>query len=427
MKLRFFSPLLWAFALCSVIGLGQTLSVSPNSLTFENMEEQKTFQIRSDVNWMVRNDASWLTVSPSSGRGNSLVRVTTANNEEITQRTATINVSSNQVPGLKRVNITQSPSPAPGLQATWLLSPTMTATLNNGVLTVSTSKDAEAMPNNINPWYDFRVNIFTAIIEDKVTSIGDQAFRDCANMTFVLIPNSVTTIGASAFYNCSRLVYIPIPNSVTTIGIYAFWSCYGLTSIEISKSVTAIGARAFSSCYGLTSIEIPKSVTSIGAGAFSSCYGLTSIEIPKSVTSIGDNAFSGILYLKDIKVEWSTPLPVPANVFGYETINNCTLHVPAGTKSLYLAASTWNQFESIVEYSPTDTESIEIPTLKAFASNGILNISGLKYGMPIDIYSINGQIVYKGVANNGTEQIPLNEHGIFIIISANQSIKVVVE
>jgi hypothetical protein len=38
-----------------------------------------------------------------------------------------------------------------------------------------------------------------------VTSIGDQAFRDCSILTSVTIPSSVITIGDSAFRNCSSL------------------------------------------------------------------------------------------------------------------------------------------------------------------------------------------------------------------------------
>ena len=39
-------------------------------------------------------------------------------------------------------------------------------------------------------------------IEYKVTSIKDQAFDHCSNLTSVAIPNSVISIGSWAFYYC---------------------------------------------------------------------------------------------------------------------------------------------------------------------------------------------------------------------------------
>ncbi|MCR4660363.1 MAG: leucine-rich repeat protein [Bacteroidales bacterium] len=131
----------------------------------------------------------------------------------------------------------------------------------------------------------------TVIIGDNVTSIRNNAFRVCWDLTSVTIGNSVTSIGDEAFYNCSGLTSVIIPNSVTSIGYKAFQKCYNLTSVTIGNSVTSIGKYAFSECSGLTSITIPNSVTSIFNYAFSSCSGLTSIIIPDSVNRIDGLAF----------------------------------------------------------------------------------------------------------------------------------------
>ena len=92
----------------------------------------------------------------------------------------------------------------------------------------------------------------------------------------------VTSIGDNAFRDCSSLTSIKIPAGVTSIGVSAFEECYGLTSIEIPAGVTSIGGSAFEYCSGLTSIEIPAGVTSIGESAFEHCSSLTSIKIPRS-------------------------------------------------------------------------------------------------------------------------------------------------
>ena len=169
---------------------------------------------------------------------------------------------------------------------------------------------------------------FNVIIPNSVTSISNEAFYFCRNLTSIIIPNSVTSIGDEVFYNCDSLINITvdsqnkkyssvdgvlfdkqkaiiiqypmgktntlysIPNSVTSIGDSAFHSCHNLTSIIIPNSVTSIGDSAFYYCNNLTNIMIPNSVTSIGDNAFYDCDSLTSITIPNSVTSIGNNAFS---------------------------------------------------------------------------------------------------------------------------------------
>ena len=126
----------------------------------------------------------------------------------------------------------------------------------------------------------------------SVTSIGDEAFRNCTNVTSVNIPNSLTSIGNYAFAFCSGLTSISIPNSVKSIESYAFSNCGGLTSVDIPNSVTSIGEGVFSECRSLSSITIPNSVTSISGALFAECSSLTSIVIPNSVTSIGGGAFS---------------------------------------------------------------------------------------------------------------------------------------
>ena len=97
-------------------------------------------------------------------------------------------------------------------------------------------------------------------IEGELTA---SSIDNIANVEEVDIGNTVTSIGEDAFKNCSGLTNVTLPN-VTSIGNYAFNGCYGLTSVTIPSSVTSIGNYAFNGCYGLTSVTIPDGVTSIG-------------------------------------------------------------------------------------------------------------------------------------------------------------------
>ena len=182
-----------------------------------------------------------------------------------------------------------------GDNATWELT-------EDGVLTISGSGAMDDYYYSSFPWSEYTQNIVTVVIEEGITSIGDNAFRDCDVITSIEIPDSVTSIGDAAFCGCRDLTSIEIPDSVTSIGYSAFAVCRSLTSIEIPNGVTSIGRSTFSECYSLTSIEIPDSVTSIGDFGFYSCSALTSIEIPDSVTSIGEDAFSWCEALTSIEI-----------------------------------------------------------------------------------------------------------------------------
>ena len=154
------------------------------------------------------------------------------------------------------------------------------------------------------------VEIPTKIKDIKVTSIGNEVFFGCSELTSIEIPSSVTSIGNLAFSGCSGLTGIEIPSSVTKIGEAAFSGCSRLTSINVEAgnevydsrdNCNAIIKKATNTLIqGCKNTKIPSSVTSIGNYAFYDCSGLTGIEIPSSVTSIGDLAFWFCSGLKDV-------------------------------------------------------------------------------------------------------------------------------
>ncbi len=65
-------------------------------------------------------------------------------------------------------------------------------------------EDYEALGEDA-PWSDYSDFITKIVIEDGVTSIGDNAFAVCENLTEIEIPESVTAIGESAFLDCEAL------------------------------------------------------------------------------------------------------------------------------------------------------------------------------------------------------------------------------
>ena len=191
------------------------------------------------------------------------------------------------------------------------------------------------------PWRERKSEITEIIIKNGVTSVGDGAFSDCANLENVDLPVGLISIGNSAFFGCGSLKSVRIPDSVTNIGGRAFEACGRLADINIPDGVKRIGGSAFSDTayyndpqnrtdgdlyigkhlieaspertgkyevrggtkciadkafFGnenITSVEIPDSAVSIGAQAFFGCCALTSVKIGRGVNDIGAQAFSG--------------------------------------------------------------------------------------------------------------------------------------
>lgn len=174
-----------------------------------------------------------------------------------------------------------------GENLTWVLQLDGTLTISGtGAMTDYGPSYAE----NISvPWNC--ADIKTVIIEEGVTSIGNNAFVACSNLTVVTMPDSITRIGEHAFENCFNLAKADIPASVAEIGEYAFGGCKALSAVVIPDGITEIADFAFENCVALEEVKLPAGLSSIGKYAFRYCPSLQSIVIPSSVTYIDRCAF----------------------------------------------------------------------------------------------------------------------------------------
>lgn len=161
-------------------------------------------------------------------------------------------------------------------------------TLNiDSVLTIS---GEGAMADNVSSWIPYRSAIKSIVIEDGATSIGNEAFADCANLLSVTVPNSLTRIGNSAFSGCSKLSDFVIPARVIEIGKYAFSGCAALTTIEIPDKVTRIGEKAFNNCSGLSSITCIGVPAECGADCFAGVDKSIPLNVPEEYVEDYSNA-----------------------------------------------------------------------------------------------------------------------------------------
>lgn len=142
------------------------------------------------------------------------------------------------------------------------------------------------------------------VIGSGVTSIGDNAFKNCANLKTASLSNDVRSMGSSAFYGCTSLTTINFPQNedFTRIQNSAFYDCTSLTTITLPNNVDIIGDYAFCGCSGLTSVDLGL-VESIGERAFYGCSSLPTISLPNTLTlqNIGDNAFAACGSLQTVR------------------------------------------------------------------------------------------------------------------------------
>lgn len=148
------------------------------------------------------------------------------------------------------------------------------------------------------PWYSYRTDVENVILGDNVSSIGNNSFYQCSNLSSVSISNSVVSIGRNSFRNCKKLKSVSLPSSIKEIRYAAFAYCSSLSSLVIPEGVESVSEYLLYQCKELESIVIPSTVTNIEQRAFYRCEKLTDVQLPKNLNSLGDYSFA---YCKSLK------------------------------------------------------------------------------------------------------------------------------
>lgn len=93
-----------------------TLNTSVSSINFTSSSGSTSFDITSDCSWSISDNASWLSVSPSSGSNDNTVNVSVSTNTLSSSRTATITIT--YTGGLtKTISVSQAGPPSLSLDA----------------------------------------------------------------------------------------------------------------------------------------------------------------------------------------------------------------------------------------------------------------------------------------------------------------------
>jgi|GEM_PF-1024518 len=148
--------------------------------------------------------------------------------------------------------------------------------------------------NNVAPW---GTDIEKVVIENGVTSIGDYAFIERADLTSVLIPASVTDVGVGAFYYCSSLesvlyigsesnkekLVIADHNDILTEATWKYAVGFGNTAAEIVDNCVTVPAISgyFTDANGR--LHFPGELIGANPG---------DVFVPAPIEVAADNAFS---------------------------------------------------------------------------------------------------------------------------------------
>ena len=198
-----------------------------------------------------------------------------------------------------------------GENVTWSLD------TDTGVLTISGTGDMAAYGIGKSPVLQYADIVKSVVIGDGITSVGNRAFRDMANIESVTFGADVATTGYEVFLNCTALTSVTLNEGLTEIGSLAF-SNTAIAEITLPSTLVKLNNRAFKNCASLTYISVPDSVTYVGYEEFMGCTSLTGFKWTAGYNYINSVTFSGCTSLVNVTIP-ATVRHINSNAFA-----NCT-------------------------------------------------------------------------------------------------------
>lgn len=145
-----------------------TFSVTPATLTFTFDGEDKALTVTANQPWTAQCDASWITLSATSGTGNGTITVTAPVYEDEQPRTANIFFASGALK--ETVTVTQNPKPGPAFVALDYTELTLPAGASQRLVVTAYPKDADI--NRDVKWYSSNNDIATVSRDGTVTALA---------------------------------------------------------------------------------------------------------------------------------------------------------------------------------------------------------------------------------------------------------------
>ena len=193
----------------------------------------------------------------------------------------------------------------------------------------------------------------------SIKAVGSYAITNLANMTEFTYPGNVDFYGTNDegqnnVIQGGGIEKLTIAKEVTELPANFCTDTEKLTAIEFESGsqLTKIGEMAFYGNQALKSIDIPSTVTAIGESAFADCFSLEKIELGH-IESFGQNTFARCSSLKTAKIQGSSDVAYPSNMFGtWGTGHSAapleTLEIDAGKIQFSLSNNQKDSIETIV-------------------------------------------------------------------------------
>ena len=293
----------------------------------------------------------------------------------------------------------------------WNLTSSITATYSNKTLTIS---GTGAMPDYNNkdqiPWKSQLSEMTTLVVNEGITHISANAFNmsipfqttDITNsLSSVYIHSTITSIGDNAFKGCNNLTSIHASSPNDWAGIEFITTndyCY---SHPFCASTGDHHFYFYGSNTETTILVFLPGLTSISAYAFYNANKLTSINIPHSVTNIGKKAFI-CNSVTSVTINNTTPPTAPEDAFKISSTSS-TIYLPQNASSSYKAKPWYDSSYSgkgakYIGTSDTDNTSTS---------------TGNNLGSPHKVYPLSGTVDGKSWTLDNDGVLTINGSGAF--------------
>ena len=113
------------------------LSANPRNINFDPNGGNQTINLSSNLSWTASDDASWLSITPTSGSDNGTITINAQSNSSTSNRIARVTLDGNGVTDV--VNVTQAGSPPAPFLSVNPTNITFDASSGNGIISVSSN------------------------------------------------------------------------------------------------------------------------------------------------------------------------------------------------------------------------------------------------------------------------------------------------